>query len=254
MGVRLTIIDPSYVKPNWSAPNLVKAVSTTRLGGVSKGAYESLNLGMHVQDKPEHVIENRSLTVTALKLPSEPVWLKQVHGVDIITLNDQTYLSSPVADGIVTQQTGRVLCIMTADCLPILFTNTQGTEVAAVHAGWRSMAGGIIERVIAQMVSPASEIIAWGGPCIGADAFEVGQEVVDQLGGSASAYKASQAVGKFYANLHQLAAERLSDIGVHTYSHSNACTYNDSQNFFSYRRSMQSSNVDCGRMATFIWL
>jgi len=222
MGVRLTIIDPSYVKPNWSAPNLVKAVSTTRLGGVSKGAYESLNLGMHVQDKPEHVIENRSLAVTALKLPSEPVWLKQVHGVDIITLNDQTYLSSPVADGIVTQQTGRVLCIMTADCLPILFTNTQGTEVAAVHAGWRSMAGGIIER--------------------------------DQLGGSASAYKASQAVGKFYANLHQLAAERLSDIGVHTYSHSNACTYNDSQNFFSYRRSMQSSNVDCGRMATFIWL
>lgn len=249
----------NVIHPNWPAAKAVQALSTTRLGGVSQGSYSSLNLGQHVLDKPEHVLENRKRLRTGLNLPSEPIWLKQVHGVEIIdSRSDSSTASNLVlpqqADGIVTQEIGRVLCVMTADCLPIIFSNVQGTEIAAVHAGWRSMAGGIIERAVATMSTAASDIIAWGGPCIGPDSFEVGQDVLEQLGGSQSAYKASGNAGKHYANLHQLAGERLAALGVHAYSHSDACTYKEPARFFSYRRSMNTSSVDCGRMATLIWL
>lgn len=263
MVVRLTTTDLSFVRPNWTAASSVKVFSSTRLGGVSRDSSEqlnsrfnsqSLNLAMHVQDEPEHVLQNRQRVSDALAFPSEPVWLQQVHGVEIITLTDQLFETPPTADGIITQSPGRVLTIMTADCLPILISNTQGTEIAALHAGWRSLAGGIIERAIARMESSPEDLIAWGGPCIGPDSFEVGGEVLEQLGGAESAYRPSENKGKYYANLYQLAGQRLEHSGVINYTHANTCTLKQPERFFSHRRSIQQTGKDCGRMATFIWI
>ena len=259
MVVRLTTTELSFINPNWPAPASVKVFSSTRLGGVSRDSEEqfnlrSLNLAMHVQDQAEDVLQNRQRVSEAVKFPSEPVWLQQVHGVELITLSDQTYNSPPMADGIISQTPGRVLSIMTADCLPIMICNTQGTEIAALHAGWRSLAGGIIERTIDQMTSSPSDLIAWGGPCIGPDAFEIGGEVREQLGGPDSAYTESKNKDKYYANLYELAGQRLANLSVFQYTHANACTFKQADRFFSHRRSMQLTAKDCGRMATFIWI
>ena len=235
------------LRPKWPAPSTVKALSTTRAGGHSVGAYGSLNLGDHVGDTASAVAANRAALSAEVLLPSEPHWLQQVHGVELLDAGLVTD-SEVIADGSYASSENKVCVVMTADCLPLLLTNVAGSQVAAVHVGWRGLAAGIVERAVKQFNSPVSEIIAWAGPCIGPQKFEVGAEVRDQLGGSSEAY-VELPEGKLLANLPLLTAGRLAGLGVLSYSHEEACTYSDPERFFSYRRDGQ-----CGRMATMIWI
>lgn len=242
-----------YHRPNWSAPNTVFALTTTLSGGVSDGVYASMNLGGHVGDDRIKVDRNRDLLKCDLSLPNEPVWLNQVHGIDLCDLSSEgSSRNIYTADGSYTLSPGRVCAILTADCMPVFLTTKSGDRVALLHAGWRSLAGGIIERGVEQLACAPEDIIAWAGPCIGPDCFEIGDEVRTQLGGDARAYKPSDqstsANVKWYADLYRLAGERLASVGVKKYTHSVACTYRDHSDFFSYRRTGQ-----CGRMASLIW-
>ena len=250
------------VKPDWSAPNHVKACTTMVQGGVSSGAYKSLNLGDHVDDELSLVNQNRTIVKEELCLPSDPFWLTQVHGVDVVDAGGSSIAadgslikadgSQIVADGSYTFSPDVVCAILTADCMPLFLSSMSGDRVALVHAGWRGLANGIIENAVDLLDCENDQLVAWAGPCIGPDAFEIGDEVRQELGGADSAYKvSSNSIGsqaKWLANLYQLAGERLTNIGVHRYFHSKACTYTD-PGFYSFRRTGQ-----CGRMASFIWI
>ncbi|MEZ8697585.1 peptidoglycan editing factor PgeF [Vibrio lentus] len=240
--------------PDWNAPKNVKAFASTRFDGCSTGAYQGLNLGMHVGDDALLVESNRAWLKQQSKMPTSPVWLNQTHSTDVVTV------SEPVAnvldaDGIFTTATGVVCSAMTADCLPVILTDTKGTQVAAVHAGWRGLAGGILENAVAKFSSLDSDnqIIAWLGPAIGKDAFEVGNDVLDAFvrfdPQAKLAFKAKSEPGKWLANMSQLATQRLMKVGVTSVTDSNLCTYADSDAFYSYRR-----DGITGRQATFIWL
>jgi len=228
------------VKPDWSAPNHVKACTTMVQGGVSSGAYKSLNLGDHVDDDLSLVNQNRTIVKEELCLPSDPFWLTQVHGIDVVDAGG----SSIAADGSLIKADGSQIA---ADG-----SYTFSPRVALVHAGWRGLANGIIENAVDLLDCENDQLVAWAGPCIGPDAFEIGDEVRQELGGADSAYKVSSnstdSQAKWFANLYQLAGERLTNIGVHRYFHSKACTYTD-PGFYSFRRTGQ-----CGRMASFIWI
>ena len=280
----------SWLVPDWPAPANVRAVFTTRSGGCSNAPWDSLNLGDHVGDVPANVAANR---VTLQKaIGSRAVFLKQVHGLDVVELNAQTP-DSPVADACVTAQRGVACTIMVADCLSVLFTNTDGTTVAAAHAGWRGLAGvdanskldkkgktiGVLEAVVSAFqvlntsqtqlnrVQGAPEIIAWLGPCIGPAAFEVGTEVnaAFEKGqpGAAQFFKAT-AEGKYLADLAGLAKARLRTLGItQIYGNDSSaawCTVGNPSRFFSHRRDVgaiaSGGNGFCttGRMAACIWL
>ena len=152
-------------------------MTTTRAGGVSEGAYASLNLGDHVNDNPEHVAENRKLLREQLSLPSEPAWLKQTHSTIALYIDEQ--FQTCEADANYTDQPKQVCCVMTADCLPILITNKAGTEVAAIHAGWAGLSKGVIEATVKKLQSAPNELMAWLGPAMGPSKFEVGRDVYD---------------------------------------------------------------------------
>ncbi|TVO55349.1 peptidoglycan editing factor PgeF [Denitromonas halophila] len=235
--------------PAWPAPPRVKALMTTRAGGVSAGCFSSLNLGDHVGDDPLAVAENRR--VIARELPSNPIWLNQVHGAQCVTA-DQV-MSGTTADASTTRVPEVVCSVMTADCLPVLFCDLSGTVVAAAHAGWRGLRSGVLEATVAGMDAPASEIIAWMGAAIGPDAFEVGDEVrhafVGDDAGATAAFKPASAEGKWLADLYALARRRLAACGLRQVYGGNLCTMADPQRFFSYRREGQT-----GRMAAMIWL
>jgi len=235
----------SYIQVNWSAPSHIKAFTTTRSGGCSQGVYHSMNLSHYVGDERQNVQSNRQQLRSDLELKTEPVWLEQVHSNQLA--NADLQIRSAV-DGSFSTTQNTVCVVMTADCMPILLTNRAGDQVAAVHAGWRGMAAGIIENAVALFQCPRHEIIAWAGPCIGPTKFEIGTEVRDQIGGSDNCYKPSKN-NKLLANLYLLCEQRLSALGVSNYSHSEACTYSDNDQFFSYRRDGQ-----CGRMASLIWI
>lgn len=242
----------SFIQPDWPAPANVKALQTTRLGGVSQGVYASLNMGEHVKDDPMHVARNRQLLNAFL--PSEPVWLNQVHGTRVIDAALSSCLES--ADAAFADRKQVVCVTMTADCLPILLCDAQGTIVAAVHAGWRSLCDGVIESTVAAMLARqptlnANQLMAWFGPAIGPQAFEVGDEVRAQF--MAKAPEAEQAFvpkdSKWLGNLYLIAQQRLYALGIsHIYGGGN-CTYTDEARFFSFRR-----DGDTGRMASLIWL
>jgi YfiH family protein len=244
--------------PEWSGrPAHVGALTTLRQGGVSLGPYDDgrdgggLNLGVHVQDDPAHVAHNRHLLRSIL--PSEPVWLTQVHGIDVV---DAAAVSAeaPQADACVTTQAGVVCAMMTADCLPVLFCDVAGTVVGAAHAGWRGLAAGVLERTVAAMRERgAGEVLAWLGPAIGPQQFEVGQEVLEAFvahdPASGSAFTAIVGrEGKFLADIYQLARLRLAQAGVQRVSGGGWCTVSDTR-FYSYRRDKVT-----GRMASLIWL
>lgn len=242
-----------FIVPQWPAPARVRAIVTTRNGGVSQGHYASLNLATHVGDDPGAVAANRALLRS--RLPTEPVWLEQVHGTNIVMAESSPGERSlpPVADGAWTRQPGVVCAVMTADCLPVLFCDDAGSVVAAAHAGWRGLCAGILERTVEAMRVAPAHIQAWLGPAIGPGAFEVGADVrsafLQHDAGAAAAFVAGKEPGKWLADLYLLAKIRLARAGVIDVFGGGFCTYTDAERFYSYRR-------DCatGRMASLIWL
>ena len=241
----------NLIQPDWPAPANVKALQTTRMGGVSIAPYASLNLGAHVGDDPIAVAKNRQLL--SPYLPSEPVWVNQVHGVDVIDAAASSCLQN--ADASFTDKANVVCVTMTADCLPVLLCDKAGTVVAAAHAGWRGLCDGVVEATVSKMGVPASEILVWLGPAIGPDAFEVGSDVRDQfIAKDSDAALAFKPLGqKWLCNMYMIAKQRLNKLGVtQVYGASvneDFCTYRDEARFFSFRR----DNVT-GRMASMIWL
>lgn len=237
-----------WIIPDWPAPQRVQACSTTRHGGVSVAPWDSLNFGAHVGDSESHVMQNRQ-RLTDDVLPAMPQWLNQVHGQDVARLPANE--SVPNADAAITRESGVVCAVMTADCLPVLFCSDDGQEVAAAHAGWRGLCNGVLEKTLAQFHCPAHHIHAWLGPAIGPQAFEVGAEVRTAfMAQDAQADAAFRPVGdKYFADIWQLARQRLEAAGVRSISGSPRCTYTESANFFSFRR-----DGITGRMATLIWL
>lgn len=239
----------NHIIPDWPAPPKVRALQTTRSGGLSLAPYDSLNLGMHVGDAKLTVARNRmSLNVL---LPSEPVWLEQVHGT--VVANADAASCVPQADACIARKRSAVCVVMTADCLPILLCDAQGTVVAAVHAGWRGLAAGVIEATVAAMQVDGSQMMAWMGPAISQAAFEVGAEVRDVFiahhSASAAAFVAQDAGDKYRADLYALARLRLNALGITKIYGGDRCTYSESEQFFSYRR-----DGVTGRQGTFIWL
>lgn len=236
-----------WLEPNWPAPANVKACVTTRSGGISQGAFGSFNLGDHVNDEPAAVAHNRALL--AKQLNCQPTWLEQIHGTQVVSA---TVSRRCTADASITQQQGVACCVMTADCLPVLFCNQQGSQVAAAHAGWRGLAAGMLEQTITQFVSPAHEIMAWLGPAISQAAFEVGDEVravfVQNHPQAANAFIPSINQNKWMADLYALARIRLAACGVTQVYGGGECTYAD-ERFYSYRK-----NSITGRFASLVWL
>lgn len=237
----------SFLQPDWPAPAAVRAVSTTRLGGASRGPWQSFNLAHHVGDDPAAVDANRRRLRELLALPSEPVWLEQVHGIHVA----EALGSAPGtrADGAVARGPGVVCAVMTADCLPLLLCDDSGTEAAALHVGWRGLADGVIEAGVASMSASPSHLVAWMGPAIGPDAFEVGGDVRDRVGADDQSSRPSHNAGRWMLDLYALARRRLGAAGVTAVHGGGLCTVSDRARFFSYRRDRR-----CGRMATLIWL
>ncbi len=238
------------IYPRWPAPDRVRAFSTTRSGGVSLPPYDSLNLGHHVGDDAAAVRENRRRLRRQLELPAEPLWLDQVHGARVVDAGHQTPHRS--ADGSFSRRSGAVCAVLTADCLPVLFCDRRGSAVAAAHAGWRGLAAGILEATVGALGVHPGQVLAWLGPAIGPEAFEVGGEVretfVAQHAPAASAFVA-RPNGQWLADLYQLARVRLLAVGVSTIHGGGFCTRSDRERFYSFRRDRTT-----GRMASLIWL
>jgi YfiH family protein len=238
----------------------VRAVCTTRAGGVSQGRFESLNLGDHVHDDAVAVAENRSRLQADIGV--RPVFLQQVHGVDVLRL-DAACADGSTADGCVTTEAGLACTVMVADCLPVLFTDSEGRQVAAAHAGWRGLANGVLEATLQALRETAGEgeVIAWLGPCIGPSAFEVGAEVREAFvsldADAAAHFRFHGQDGKYWANLPALARRRLQGAGVaqlHGNDGSDAwCTVTQASRFFSHRRDAARLG-STGRMAACIWI
>jgi YfiH family protein len=256
------------ITPEWEAPPRVRAVMTTRLGGVSRPPWESLNVGVHVGDNTAAVFENRTRVRKEAELPSEPVWLEQVHGTSVVVLDagntprtitaDQLMDSRrPRADAAVTRQAGVVCAIQVADCLPVLFAARDGSVVGAAHAGWRGLASGVLGATIAAMDVPGDQVVAWLGPAIGPQHFEVGDDVFAAFAATARSDQRAQTEaafvrkpdGKWLCDLFALARLRLAAAGVTAVSGGGLCTVTDARRFYSYRRDGQT-----GRMAALIWL
>jgi YfiH family protein len=238
---------PEWILPDWPAPPGVGAFITTRAGGVSTGAYASLNLGLRAGDDPEAVAANRARLRAAL--PQEPRWLRQVHGAAVADADGLT--GAPEADAAVARRPGTVCAVLVADCIPVLLADLRGTTVAVAHAGWRGLAAGVIENTIGRMGAPGHELLAYLGPGIGPRAFEVGTDVRDAfLAGDREAERAFApcAPGKWLADLFLLARQRLRRAGVTRVHGGGLCTHSDPRRFFSYRRDRVT-----GRMAAVIW-
>lgn len=237
------------ITPNWPAPENIQACTTTRKGGVSPPPYHSLNLAGHVGDSPEAVTENRNCLHQSLSLPREPSWLEQVHGQEIVPAHRGP---GQRGDASIAYGPGPVCAILTADCLPLLLCDRGGTRVAAIHAGWRGLAAGIIEAAVRALETPGRHLLAWLGPAIGPKAFEVGPEVrqifLDQDSRHASAFNAYRQ-GRWLANIYQLARLCLTKQGIRFIYGGQYCTVAEPDRFYSYRRDGQT-----GRMATLIWL
>ncbi|TVO70769.1 peptidoglycan editing factor PgeF [Sedimenticola selenatireducens] len=241
---------PVLLTPEWPAPRSIKAVMTTRHGGMSKPPYDSLNLGEHVGDDLQSVLENRRLLVSVANLPSMPLWLNQVHGTNV--LDCAAAIGSNMADAVTTDRPQQVCVVMTADCLPVLLCNRAGTRVAAVHAGWRGLAEGVIEAALSHFDDSAEQILAWLGPAIGPETFEVGAEVRERFLHDDLRASGAFVAGRpdhWMADIYQLARIRLERAGVGFIGGGDYCTVTDNNRFFSYRR-----DGVTGRMASLIWI
>ncbi len=236
--------------PDWPCAQRVKSVISTRVGGISKGCYAGLNIATHVGDDPDAVSENRHRLLSASGIQEEPLWLEQLHGTRVVTVVEAH--QGERADGSFAIGASGVCAVMTADCLPILLTDSEGTRVAAVHAGWRGLAAGVIEQGVHALAVPGSELLAFLGPAIGPAAFEVGSEVREQFCqqdvAAADAFEPLGS-GKWLANIYELARQRLRALKINQVYGGTRCTYTESADFFSYRRDGQ-----CGRMVSMIWI
>jgi polyphenol oxidase len=243
----------AVLTPDWPAPARVRAAFTLRGGGVSAPPYDSLNIGAHVGDAAGCVAENRRRVREQLDLPAEPAWLEQVHGTGVAELDGREpgRLGEP-ADAVITRRPGTVCAVQVADCLSVLFADRGARVVGVAHAGWRGLAGGVLEATAARLEVPPAGLIAWLGPAISAPHFEVGSEVraafLDRDAGAADAF-AANARGRWQCDLAALARRRLAALGITAVSGGTWCTFADRQRFFSFRRDGR-----CGRMAALIWL
>jgi polyphenol oxidase len=241
-----------WIVPAWPVASRVRSLATTRSGGTSTGPYATLNLGEACGDDPTAVAENRRRVVSFL--PSSPVWLRQVHGSDVATL-DATAVgaaraSAPIADAAVTRERGVVLVVTIADCLPVLLADRSGRAIGIAHAGWRGLARGVLENAVAAMGVAPDDIVAWFGPAIGSRAFEVGEDVVDAFADAdVSARFDVKRQGKWTADLCGIARTKLERCGLRSIHGGSFCTFEDPARFFSYRRDRET-----GRMAALIWL
>lgn len=236
-----------WIIPDWPAPASVQACVTTRAGGISQPPFEGFNLGDHVEDDPQAVAHNRRFLAEVLGC--QPVWLSQVHSIEVVPA-DPKHLAK--ADACWTDRPDLACSILTADCLPVLFCDRAGTRVAAAHAGWRGLAGGVLEATLAALQLAPEEVLVWLGPAIGPQAFEVGPEVreafLQRHAQTASAFVPSLKAGRFMADLYALARIRLAAQGVTAVYGGGFCTYSDPR-FYSYRR-----HARTGRLASLVWL
>ena len=239
-----------WIIPEWEVAPNVRAISTTRNGGDSAAPYASLNLGAGSGDDLAAVEANRAILQTQAAMPTRPLWLKQVHGNDCVTADLAT--EGVAADASYTGSRDKVLAILTADCVPVLFCDLDGTEVAAAHAGWRGLESGVLEASVDRFEAHPDQLCAWIGPCIGASSYEVGADVYDAFSsacGDDRRFFHANRPGHWMADLPGLVFARLQRIGVSNIWASGWCTASDPARFFSYRRDGQT-----GRMATCIWL
>lgn len=238
----------NWIKPDWPLPLHVHASMTLRTGGVSDGGYASLNPASHVDDDPAKVSANRAIIRDALRLPSEPVWLQQVHGTQVVKADGVS--GTPEADASFTDSAAVVCVVLTADCLPVLFCADDGEMIAAAHAGWRGLHAGIIERTLRVMA--CRDVSVWLGPAIGPEHFEVGEDVrqmfLDQDQRASAAFKA-HGEGKWLADIYALARLQLKTLGIERIYGGEGCTVSDAGRFYSYRR----DGAATGRMASLIW-
>lgn len=251
---------PDIIFPRWPAPAGIHAAFTLRSGsGISQPPFDTCNIAAHVGDEPHAVAGNRARLRASLGLPEEPAWLEQVHGnrvVDLDTggLGETRLAGSPGADAAVTRAPGRICAIQVADCMPVLFAAADGSAIGAAHAGWRGLAGGVLEATVRAMRTPPEELLVWLGPAIGQSHFEVGEEVRAAFmaadTGAAAAFTANQR-GRWQCDLQTLARRKLAALGVSgpCVFGGSWCTYADAGRFFSYRRDGR-----CGRMAALIWM
>ncbi|WP_287880661.1 peptidoglycan editing factor PgeF [Aquitalea sp.] len=247
----MSVTEPSshWLQADWPAPANVRTLITTRQGGRSLQPFNSFNLGTHVGDDPEAVAANRELLRS--QLPNEPAWLNQVHGTHVVNATEvgDSLLD---ADASYSVTAGTVCVVMTADCLPVLLCNDTGSVVAAAHAGWRGLCDGVLEASVAATGVEPSSLMAWLGPAIGPDAFEVGAEVrAAFMAADPAADQAFDAIGedKYLADIYMLARQRLAALGIERVYGGDFCTVIDRERFFSYRR-----DKITGRMASLIWL
>jgi hypothetical protein len=239
---------PEFLVPDWPVPPGVRALVTTRRGGVSEGRYASLNLALHVGDDAATVAANRHRLRHALGLPAEPAWLDQVHGPGVTVLPRVALVP---ADAAVTFSRGNVCAVLVADCLPVFLASRSGDRVGIAHAGWRGLAAGVVEATIRALDCEPGSLVAWLGPSIGPDAFEVGREVRDAFADdplTAQAFRPGRA-DRFLADLPALARLRLAAAGVAAIYGGGLCTHADADRFYSYRR-----DGATGRMAALAWL
>lgn len=265
ISMQASAIETSFgLEPRWPVPRRVHALSTTRMGGVSagrwglaSGAAGGLNLGAHCGDLSRDVATNRERL--ACRLPGPPRWLEQVHGITVFDADQASDADAdgpaPRADASITTRRALVLAVLTADCLPILLSSEDGEAIGAVHAGWRGLAAGVVESTLRALELRAGprRWLAWLGPAIGPTRFEVGQEVHDAFCAvdreAHAAFSPGVAPGKWYADLYQLARQRLARAGVTQVFGGGLCTVSDRDRFYSYRRDRET-----GRMASLIWI
>src|SRR6266478_5145296 len=241
------------VSPDWPAPQAVRAAFTLRMGGVSAAPFDSLNLGAHVGDTDAAVTQNRRRVRTQLRLPAEPLWLEQAHGIEVADLDmasGQVSATPPTADAVIARRAGNVCVMQVADCMPVLFAARDGRAVAAAHAGWRGLAAGVLEATLARLAVAPAGLIAWLGPAIGPAHFEVGGEVraafLAHDPAAAAAFSANSR-GRWQCDLSALARLRLSAAGVSAVFGGRWCTYADPARFFSYRRDGRCGRMEIGR-------
>lgn len=234
-----------WIYPGWAAPPNVRAFTTTRRGGASTGAWSGFNLGTRCGDDPGHVAQNRALLNKQLPAPVQ--WLRQVHGTRVVRLSDG-FSTEPEADAVVTFSPGQVCAVLTADCLPVFFCNRKGDRAGMAHAGWRGLAGGVLQATVNALEEDPAELLAWLGPAIGPGAYEVGVELADAF---AEEYPAgfTRSGDRYLLDLYSLARLKLAAAGVNSVGGGDFCTLTESERFFSYRR-----DGVTGRMASLVWL